>query len=121
MSKSGATSLEVSWQKPLDPVGHIDGYKARICPEKGACHSTHVVSRYKWLSNSTMSHWFYGLQPYTSYNVEIRAFNLLPDGDTADGDMAVLDAKTAPTCELHFLSSLYKLIPTSSDNVECWS
>ncbi|XP_077493639.1 fibronectin-like isoform X2 [Amblyomma americanum] len=89
-----ATKVDVSWKTPLDPAGPLDGYRVRICPELGTCPAIGVISRSKTLHKSTHNNTFYGLQPYTKYQVQVKAFNNLPDGKTSEGDVAVIAVST---------------------------
>ncbi|EEC17607.1 cell adhesion molecule, putative [Ixodes scapularis] len=97
VTKQQATTVDVSWQMPRDPVGPLDGFRIRICPELGTCPPMGLISRYKTLNSKTLTHSFYGLEAYTNYQVQVRAFNLLPNGETAEGDVAVVAVTTAPS------------------------
>ncbi|XP_029825772.3 protein sidekick-2 [Ixodes scapularis] len=97
VTKQQATTVDVSWQMPRDPVGPLDGFRIRICPELGTCPPMGLISRYKTLNSKTLTHSFYGLEAYTNYQVQVRAFNSLPNGETAEGDVAVVAVTTAPS------------------------
>lgn len=92
-----ATKLDVSWREPLHPQGPIVGYKVRLCPYQGVCPPTGLISRYRVLGKNSKNVSFYGLQPYTKYQVQVKALNALEDGSLLEGDMAVLDVHTEPT------------------------
>ncbi|CAN7994930.1 unnamed protein product, partial [Ixodes hexagonus] len=97
ITKQQATTVDVSWQMPQDPMGPLDGFRVRICPELGTCPPMGLISRYKTLNSKTLTHSFYGLEAYTNYQVQVRAFNSLPNGETAEGDVAVIAVTTAPS------------------------
>lgn len=95
--KSEATVVAVSWKAPLEPQGPIDGYRVRICPELGTCPPTGLVSRWATLPRTAYNKSFYGIQPYTAYQVQVKAFNNIPDEKTAEGDVAVVAVSTKPS------------------------
>ncbi|XP_050047846.1 uncharacterized protein [Dermacentor andersoni] len=95
--RTKATAVDVSWKAPLDPAGPLAGFRVRICPELGTCPAIGLISRHKTLNKNTTNHSFYGLEPYAKYQVQVRAFNSLPDGKTAEGDVAALAVSTTPS------------------------
>ncbi|XP_075727541.1 phosphatidylinositol phosphatase PTPRQ-like isoform X3 [Rhipicephalus microplus] len=97
VERTRATAVDVSWKAPLDPAGPVAGYRLRICPEFGTCPAIGLVSRHKTLSKNVHNHSFYGLEPYAKYEVQVSAFNSLPDDKTAEGDVAVVSVSTTPS------------------------
>ncbi|KAL3218830.1 hypothetical protein MRX96_031363 [Rhipicephalus microplus] len=95
--RTRATAVDVSWKAPADPAGPMAGYRVRICPELGTCPAIGLVSRHKTLSKNVHNHSFYGLEPYAKYQVQVSAFNSLPDEKTAEGDVAVVSVSTTPS------------------------
>ncbi|KAH6923479.1 hypothetical protein HPB50_001732 [Hyalomma asiaticum] len=95
--RTRATAVDVAWKAPMDPAGPTAGYRVRICPELGTCPAIGLVSRYKTLTKDTHNHSFYGLEPYAKYEVQVKAFNNLPDEKTAEGDVAVVSVSTTPS------------------------
>ncbi|XP_049274104.1 phosphatidylinositol phosphatase PTPRQ isoform X2 [Rhipicephalus sanguineus] len=95
--RTKATAVDVSWKAPLDPAGPTTGYRVRICPELGTCPAIGLVSRHKTLNKNVHNHSFFGLEPYAQYQVQVSAFNSLPDEKTAEGDVAVVSVSTTPS------------------------
>lgn len=95
--RTKATAVDVSWKAPLDPAGPLAGYRVRICPELGTCPAIGLISRHKTLNKNTQNHSFYGLEPYAKYQVQVSAFNNLPDEKTAEGDVAAIAVSTTPS------------------------
>ncbi|KAH8030690.1 hypothetical protein HPB51_011477 [Rhipicephalus microplus] len=105
--RTRATAVDVSWKAPADPAGPMAGYRVRICPELGTCPAIGLVSRHKTLSKNVHNHSFYGLEPYAKYQVQVSAFNSLPDEKTAEGDVAVVSVSTTPSDDDTAVSSVF--------------
>ncbi|XP_066287656.1 uncharacterized protein [Branchiostoma lanceolatum] len=101
VTPAGPSSLGVTWKPhPLQwRNGLLLGYRIRYCQvascaDPDQCSETREVSA---LGEDTTSHQLGGLQPYTSYRVQVEAFNTEGSSDLSDPPVCTHTEEAAPS------------------------